>query len=77
MKGLWVGGTALLVLLLLGDRAAFTARAADDPAVQAMSYIRPEAIRADRRFLADDLLEGRGAGTRGHEIGTSRTHSHS
>jgi len=30
--------------------------------------IRAEAIRADMGFLADDLLEGRGTGTRGQEI---------
>jgi hypothetical protein len=34
----------------------------------ALSTIRPEAIRADMRFLADDLLEGRGTAMRGHEI---------
>jgi hypothetical protein len=31
---------------------------------EAMATIRPEAIRADMRFLADDLLEGRGTGAR-------------
>jgi hypothetical protein len=30
--------------------------------------LRPDAIRAHMRFLADDLLEGRGTGTRGHRI---------
>ena len=30
--------------------------------------IRPEAIRAHMRFLADDLLEGRGTGTRGYQV---------
>ncbi|MBP8305264.1 MAG: M20/M25/M40 family metallo-hydrolase [Phycisphaerae bacterium] len=35
-----------------------------DPALQ----IRPEAIRAHLEFLADDLLEGRGTGSRGHEL---------
>jgi hypothetical protein len=30
--------------------------------------IRPEAIRAHMRFLADDLLEGRGTGTRGYQL---------
>ena len=30
--------------------------------------IRPETIRAHMNFLASDLLEGRGAGTRGHDI---------
>ncbi|MGO9258268.1 MAG: M28 family metallopeptidase [Bryobacteraceae bacterium] len=33
-----------------------------------MRQIRPEAIRAHMRFLADDLLEGRGTGTRGYEL---------
>jgi len=30
--------------------------------------ISPDALRAHVRFLADDLLEGRGTATRGHEI---------
>ena len=38
------------------------------PADSAMQSIRPEAIRAHMRFLADDALEGRGTATRGHEI---------
>ena len=40
----------------------------DDAADAAMAVIRPEGIRAGMRFLADDLLEGRGTGTRGFEI---------
>jgi len=40
----------------------------DDAAGAAMAAIRPEGIRAGMRFLADDLLEGRGTGTRGYEI---------
>jgi peptidase M28-like protein len=35
------------------------------PALEAM---RPQAISATVRFLSDDLLEGRGTGTRGHAI---------
>jgi hypothetical protein len=35
---------------------------------EAMAEIRPEAIEAHVRFLADDLLEGRGTGTRGYLI---------
>jgi hypothetical protein len=38
---------------------------ADNPEEGAMRAIRPEPIRAHVRFLADDLLEGRGTGTRG------------
>jgi hypothetical protein len=33
-----------------------------------MASIRPEAIRADMRFLSDNLLEVRGTGARGHEL---------
>lgn len=40
------------------------ASAADDPIFE----IRPGALRAHIRFLADDLLEGRGTGTRGFDI---------
>lgn len=39
-----------------------------DDSDSALSSIRPESIRATMRFLADDLLEGRGTGARGHEI---------
>jgi hypothetical protein len=39
-----------------------------DQADEAMAAVRPEAIRGDMRFLADDLLEGRGTGTRGYEV---------
>lgn len=35
---------------------------------EAVASIRPEAIRAHVRFLADDLLEGRAAGTRGYDL---------
>jgi hypothetical protein len=58
-------GFAVLLVLSIGTRAVF---AEQDAADEAMATIRPEAIRADMRFLADDLLEGRGTGTRGHEI---------
>ena len=51
--------------------------AAPDPAAElgfapnvaaAMQGISPDRIRAQTRFLADDLLEGRGTGTRGGDI---------
>ena len=58
----------LLVFLSPYVSAALVALAATDPADEAMTQIRLEAIRADMRFLADDLLEGRGTGARGHEI---------
>jgi Zn-dependent M28 family amino/carboxypeptidase len=58
---------ALLALCPVSDGAG--ARAANDAwEARGPSVIRPEALRAHVRFLADDLLEGRGTGTRGHEI---------
>lgn len=42
--------------------------AAGDAADAAMQSIRPEAIHAEMGFLSDDSLEGRGTGSRGHEI---------
>src|SRR5688572_14346649 len=35
---------------------------------EVLAAIRPQAIRAHMRFLADDLLEGRGTATRGYDI---------
>jgi hypothetical protein len=55
--------TAMAVLIKSRD-----VQAQGDVADAAMAAIRPEAIRGDMRFLADDVLEGRGTGTRGHEI---------
>jgi len=34
----------------------------------ALDAVRPQAISATVRFLSDDLLEGRGSGTRGHAV---------
>lgn len=51
--------------------AAAPARPADPPGGEverALAQIRPEAIRAHMRFLADDLLEGRATGSRGYEL---------
>ncbi len=60
----WLCG--LTVVLLLSGTPVVVA--GSDAADEAMATIRPEAIRADMRFLADDSLEGRGTGTRGYEI---------
>jgi peptidase M28-like protein len=38
------------------------------PPDQLLAKIRPEGIRADMRFLADDLLEGRGTGSHGYQL---------
>jgi hypothetical protein len=55
-----LGLSLLLVSVSLYAYAALVVSAATDPADEAMTQIRPEAIRADMRFFADDLLEGRG-----------------
>ena len=60
------------LLTLLAVAFAFEAAAAPldlQPDIDAaMHSIEPERIRAHVKFLADDLLEGRGTGTRGGEI---------
>ena len=53
-----------MMFLLAGTPAVC---AGGDAADEAIATIRPEAIRADMRFLSDDLLEGRGTATRGYE----------
>ena len=63
-RHLLAGSCLTLVLAVPGALA----QPATDPADAAMESIRPEAIRADMRFLSDDQLEGRGTATRGHEI---------
>jgi Zn-dependent M28 family amino/carboxypeptidase len=57
----------LLLPLVLAASAAAEPVDLESPAVAAaLQTIRPEAIRAHVGFLADDLLEGRGTGGRGH-----------
>jgi hypothetical protein len=56
------------VILLLFFARTYSVHANPDAADEAMNTIRPEAIRADMRFLSDDALEGRGTGTRGYDI---------
>jgi hypothetical protein len=56
------------VVAALAISSSFAVRAESDPAEQAMSQIRAESIRANMRFLADDRLEGRATGSRGHEL---------
>jgi hypothetical protein len=58
-----------LLLSLFGQAFAQQATAPIPPAVQtAEAAIHAENIRAHVRFLADDLLEGRGPGVRGGEL---------
>lgn len=59
--------TAVLVFAATLSMEAWPAPR-DDAADAAMAVIRPEGIQAGMRFLADDLLEGRGTGTRGYEL---------
>ena len=72
----WVlalGGAAALASGVWAYRACAAPDAAVDlrlsvEAAAAMRRIDPEHIRAHVRFLADDLLEGRGTGARGGDI---------
>ena len=57
-----------VALLTLGTSPTHPADAIALGAASAAATIRPEAISAQVRFLASDLLEGRGTGARGHEL---------
>src|SRR3984893_6470475 len=56
------------VIFLILFARTYSVQANRDAADEAISTIRPEAIRADLRFLSDDALEGRGTGSRGYDI---------
>jgi hypothetical protein len=60
--------TAAVMIAGGSSLSAHADPAAADPADQAMASIHAEAIRADMRFLADDLLEGRGIETQGYGV---------
>src|SRR5262250_2305082 len=57
----------LTVVLLIAGKSAGQSHLDQDIA-QALQSIRPEALRADLEFLADDALEGRATGSRGYDL---------
>jgi hypothetical protein len=59
--------TWLTVLSLVLPGYASTAAPCKDATI-ALPSIDPQALRTHMRFLSDDLLEGRGTASRGHEI---------
>ena len=61
-KHLWA------VFLLVLSSMALAQTSFEYPPEQLLNKIRPEGIRAHMSFLADDLLEGRGTGTRGYQL---------
>jgi hypothetical protein len=64
-KRLAILGMGVLLALSGAGQTALGSASEEDSDVLLQS-VRPEAIRADMRFLSDDLLEGRGTGGRGH-----------
>ena len=58
----------LLVVFLLSLPLLSQTNPPLDPPAAAVAGITAERMRTHMSFLADDLLEGRGTGTRGHEI---------
>ena len=66
MRVLTVHSVVFTAVCVLAGTAV--ALADGDPVPRALAMISPQSIRADMRFLADDLLEGRGTATRGHEV---------
>lgn len=70
MKNSFKGMSAILcgIIVAMMFSVACNRNAGKGSVDSAMATIRPEAIRADMQFLADDLMEGRATATRGHEI---------
>lgn len=58
----------LLWPLLLFSSGTAQTGSSDFPPPEFLRQIRPEALQAHMEFLADDLLEGRGTGTRGFQL---------
>ena len=57
-----------LFSILFFSLASAQSGSSEFPPKELLQQIRPEAIRAHMEFLADDLLEGRGTGTRGLQL---------
>ena len=57
-----------LGLVLLFSPANAQVGSSPFPPQEFLQQVRPEALRAHMEFLADDLLEGRGTGTRGFHL---------
>ena len=59
-----------VLIMAAGLLAGSCGRAPSNEAAisSASQLIKPEALRAHTEFLADDALEGRGTGTRGHDL---------
>ncbi len=67
--GMWVGALVGAAGAQVGTRGGAAAGAGAPQALKAAeATIDPERIRAHVKFLADDLLEGRGPGLRGSEL---------
>jgi Zn-dependent M28 family amino/carboxypeptidase len=60
--------TTICALLLPGLVSAQPSSPSDAGMEAALRAVRPEAIRAHMRFLADDLLEGRETASRGYDL---------
>ena len=62
----------LLVIAALGTLSVAAAQEKEKsqlfPPAALLNRITPEGIRANMNYLADDLLEGRGTGTRGYAL---------
>lgn len=77
MKGSITTYLTAALISMFGLQICMGMGSLSDPAVSdALEKIRPEAIRAHIRFLADDLLEGRCPGTRGYQLAANSVAAH-
>ena len=68
----------LSVLTLMLGVALFASEPADSnyPPQQLLDHITAQGIRSHMEYLADDLLEGRGTGTRGYQLAANYVRAH-
>lgn len=65
-----------MALLLFTTFSRFVYAQSDYPPQQLLDRITPQGIRAHMEYLADDLLEGRGTGTRGYMLAANYIRAH-
>src|SRR5215469_16064667 len=65
-----------IALTVCATSAGFASAQSDFPPQQLLDRITTQGIRAHMEYLADDLLEGRGTGTRGYLLAANYIRAH-
>ena len=65
------GVLVLAAVVLMVSLAVAQSTSSDFPPDELLQHITADGLRAHMAFLSDDLLEGRGIGTRGYQLGAA------